>query len=80
MAMKSQLIQPQPFPREGRVRAKQIAGYLSIGLSTWWLYVRQRRVKQPTKFGRNVSVWDAAYVRQLAENGIPEAKTVEGSV
>lgn len=76
--MAKQPNQTTPFPRDGVVRARQIAGYLSIGVSTWWLYVRQRRVRPPTKYGRSVSVWDAAYIRQLAEQGIPEAKTGEG--
>lgn len=60
------------FPHDGKVRARQIANHLSIGISTWWLYVNQGRVKKPMKFGARVSVWDAQYIRHLAENGIPE--------
>lgn len=72
-------VQPvQPFPVEGKVRARQAASFLSIGLSTWWLYVRQRRVKKPTKYGRQVSAWDASYIRELAKDGIPEFKVGEG--
>lgn len=61
------------FPCDGKVRAKQIAEFLAIGVSTWWLYVKQGRVEQPQRYGKRVSVWDARYVRDLAENGIPDA-------
>ena len=60
------------FPSEGKVRAKRCAEYLSIGLSTWWLYVQQGRVKQPIRYGKRVSVWNAEYVRLLGEEGIPD--------
>ena len=62
-----------PFPHEGKVRAKQIALYLGIGISTLWLYVKQHRIKRPMRFGARVSVWDAEYIRELAANGIPDA-------
>lgn len=80
MAMKAESSQTQSFPAEGGVRARQIAQHLSIGVSTWWLYVRQRRVKPPVKYGRQVSVWDAGYIRALAKDGIPEFKAGEGDV
>ncbi len=61
-----------PFPVEGKVRAKQAASYLAIGVSTLWLYVKQGRIEKPMRYGARVSVWDAQYIRELAENGIPE--------
>lgn len=65
----------QPFAYEGKVRAKQSASFLGIGLSTFWLYVKQGRIIAPMKYGARVSVWDAQYIRSLAENGIPPAGT-----
>lgn len=62
----------QKFPKSGNVRAKQSAKYLSIGVSTWWLWVKQGRVRPPIKHGSRVSVWEAEYVRSLAKNGVPE--------
>ena len=62
----------QEFPLSGNVRAKQTAKFLSIGISTWWLWVKQGRVKPPTKYGNRVSVWDCSYIRELAKNGIPD--------
>lgn len=61
------------FPHEGNVRAKQIAEFLAIGVSTWWLYVKQGRVDQPQRYGKRVSVWNAGYIRNLADSGIPSA-------
>lgn len=62
----------QEFPISGNVRAKQCARFLSIGISTWWLWVKQGRVKEPIRHGARVSVWQAEYVRSLAENGVKE--------
>lgn len=64
-----------PLPDDGKVRAKQIAPFLGIALSTFWLYVRQKRIAQPMRYGARVSVWDAKYIRSLADNGIPPAGT-----
>jgi len=65
-----------PFPHEGKVRAKHAAPFLGIGLSTWWLYVKQGRIAKPMRYGARVSVWDASYIRELAQNGIPSVKEV----
>ena len=64
------------FPYEGKVRAKQAARHLAIGISTFWLYVKQGRINKPMRYGPRVSVWDAQYIRELAENGIPEKEVV----
>ena len=60
------------FPQSGNVRAKQSAQYLSIGVSTFWLWVQQGKIKPPTKHGARVSVWQAEYIRNLAINGVGE--------
>ncbi len=62
----------RPFPFEGKVRVKQAAPYLGVAVSTFWLYVKQGRIKPPMRYGARVSVWDAQYIRELAEHGIPE--------
>ncbi len=65
------------FPHEGKVRAKQAAPFLGIGISTFWLYVKEGRINPPMKYGERISVWDATYIRGLAEYGIPsKAKEV----
>ena len=68
----------QPFPHEGKVRPKQAAPFLGIGLSTFWKYIAEKRIKQPMRYGARVSVFDAQYIRSLAENGIPPAGTEGG--
>lgn len=70
-ALSYRAVLTETFPRAGKVRAPQIAAHLGIGQSTWWLYVKEGRVKPPIKFGARVSVWDAEYVRELADSGIP---------
>lgn len=64
-----------PFAYEGNVRAKPSAAFLGIGLSTYWLFVKQGRISPPKKLSARISVWDAQYIRSLAENGIPPAGT-----
>lgn len=61
------------FPLEGLVRAKQAASFLGIGLSTFWKYASKecQQIKPPRKMGSRISVWDAEYIRELKENGIP---------
>ena len=63
------------YPYEGKSRARQSANFLGVGLSTFWLYVKQGRIKRPMRYGPRVSVWDAQYIRSLADNGIPPAGT-----
>ena len=65
--------QPQyVFPQSGNIRPKDSAKYLSIGISTFYLYIKQGRIKPPTKHGARISVHSAEYIRELAENGIGE--------
>lgn len=71
--MKYNKLAADTMPISGNVRANQCAAYLAIGLSTFWLYVGQGRIRPPTKYGVRVSVWDAGYIRQLRDDGIPAA-------
>lgn len=66
-------IAAEAFPSTGNVRARQSAAYLGIGLSTFWKYVEQGRIKRPIKYGVRLSVWEAEYIRQLMREGIPKA-------
>lgn len=61
----------ESFPETGKVRAPQSAAYLGLGVSTFWAFVADGRIKPPVKFGARVSTWDAEYIRDLAANGIP---------
>lgn len=65
------------FPQEGNTRAKQNAAFLGIGVSTFWKYVKEQRIKKPIKFNDRISVWDAKYIRDLQQNGIPKASMQE---
>lgn len=71
--MHFQKVAAESFPQVGNVRANQCAAYLGIGLSTFWLFVAESRIKKPTKYGVRLSVWDAEYIHQLKAKGIPPA-------
>ena len=68
-----------PFPHEGNVRANQAAPYLGISVSTFRRYVREKRIKKPMRYGARAAVWNAQYIRLLAENSIPEPESEEVS-
>ncbi len=57
----------QDFPNTGFVRAKPIAKFLGIGLSTWWLWVREDRTPKPIKLGNRTTVWRADEIHKLAD-------------
>ncbi|MFZ1388147.1 MAG: hypothetical protein WBP46_14945 [Thiolinea sp.] len=61
----------QTFPTTGKVRVSQCAAFLGIGESTFWSLVKVGRIEQPMRFGKRLSVWDAAYIQRLAKQGIP---------
>lgn len=65
--------QHRKFPQSGNVRAKASAEYLGIGESTFWLKVKEGKIKKPIKLGPRISTWEAEYIRDLAKNGIGEA-------
>lgn len=56
------------FPTEGFARAKECARFHGIGLSTWWLWVKEGKAPPGTKLGSRTTVFDAAQVRQLAKD------------
>ena len=60
------------YPKFGNTRAKECSAFLSIGISTFYKYIAEGRIKKPIKHGQRVSVWCAEYIRELAKNGIPE--------
>ena len=60
------------FPRIGLVRIKQIlapAGPIPVSSSTWWEGVKKGRFPKPKKLGRGTTVWNAADIWELIENG-----------
>lgn len=63
----------QTFPSTGKVRVSQCAAFLGIGESTFWSLVKAGRIEQPMRFGKRLSVWDAAYIQRLAKQGIPHS-------
>ena len=68
-------IQNSSFPNEGLTRAKPAAKFLGIGVSTFWLYIKQGRIQKPLKFSERTSVFQCEYIRRLSVEGLPPAGT-----
>lgn len=69
------VVQKEPFPFEGLTRAKPAAKFLGIGISTFWLYIKQGRIQKPLKFSERTSVFQCEYIRRLSVEGLPPAGT-----
>jgi len=63
------------FPQDGNTRARAAAKFLSIGLSSFHLYVKQGRIKKPIKLSVRTSVWDCKYIRRLSKSILPPRGT-----
>jgi len=60
------------FPKHGYVRISSIlapAGPIPVAKSTWWAGVKKRRFPAPVKLGPGITVWRAADIWDLIENG-----------
>jgi len=55
--------------KKHKYRAKEVAEYLSIGLSTVWLYAKQEKLT-PIKISPRVTVFDIAEIEALANGEI----------
>jgi len=49
-------------------RAKEIAQVLSIGKSTWWLWVKTGKAPQGIKLGKRITVWPAEAIQSFTES------------
>lgn len=55
------------LPKTGFLRANQIHQLLGIGLSTWWLWVKEGRAPKGLKLGSRTTVWRAEDIRALLD-------------
>jgi predicted DNA-binding transcriptional regulator AlpA len=55
------------MPETGLVRAKQIHRFFGIGLSTWWLWVKEGRAPKGVRLGSRTTAWRAEYIRSLLD-------------
>ncbi|HAK3334000.1 TPA: AlpA family phage regulatory protein [Salmonella enterica] len=56
--------QQLPFPHSGNARARQVAEYLGVHISTIWRYARRPDFPQPQTLTDGVTVFDAAKIRE----------------
>lgn len=60
------------FPHEGFVRIGDIIrpkGPIPVARSTWWAGVKNGRFPPPVKLSLGITVWRAADIWRLIENG-----------
>jgi len=57
----------EALPETGLLRAKQIHRIFGIGLSTWWLWVKEGRAPKGIHLGSRTTVWRAEDIRALLE-------------
>lgn len=62
--MKSQTF---TFPASGNARARHVAHYLGVHISTVWRYAKRPDFPKPHQLTDGVTVFDAAAVRQWNE-------------
>ncbi len=55
------------LPHTGFLRARQIHPFLGIGLSTWWLWVKEGRAPKGHLIGSRTRVWRAEDIRALLD-------------
>ncbi|TDG16057.1 AlpA family phage regulatory protein [Seongchinamella unica] len=66
------IVSPE-IPLTGFVRAKQIHQFFGIGLSTWWLWVKEGKAPPGIRLGSRTTVWRAEDVRALLDELSREA-------
>lgn len=54
----------------GFLRVKQVVKLLSIGKSTWWLWVKQQKAPAGLKLGDRVTVWRAVDIQAFIDKSI----------
>lgn len=57
---------PPAFAEDALLTAREGAAFLRIGLSTYWLWVRQGRVPAPVRLSEKSPRWRLADLRQMA--------------
>ena len=55
------------LPKTGFLRARQIHRLFGIGLSTWWLWVKEGRAPPGIRLGKRTTVWRAEDIRALLD-------------
>jgi predicted DNA-binding transcriptional regulator AlpA len=53
---------------EPKYRAKEAAKLLGIGLSTFWLYVKNGRIAQGVKVSNRITVWPQSVLNNFWES------------
>ena len=63
------------LPQTGLLRIKQVLRFVPVSRSNWWAGVKSGRYPKPMKLSERVTVWRAADIRQLVEEGSHDSTT-----
>lgn len=65
---------------ERLLRAKEVAGYLGIAVSTLWLWNKQDKIPKPFKLTPSTTVWRHSeiqeYIEKMMEENLPKNEPV----
>ncbi|MCA0892849.1 helix-turn-helix transcriptional regulator [Microbulbifer agarilyticus] len=70
--MKNKL--PHPIDPSAMYRARDCARFYSIGLSTWWSWIKSGKARRGIKIGPQTTVWEGAYLLELKQKLIREGQ------
>ncbi|OPY81950.1 MAG: Prophage CP4-57 regulatory protein (AlpA) [Smithella sp. PtaU1.Bin162] len=59
----------EELPKTGLLRIKQVLRFVPVSRSSWWAGVKSGRYPKPLKLSERVTVWRAADIHQLVEEG-----------
>ena len=71
MSKDSKIQELKNLPETGLLRIKQVLKFIPVSRSNWWAGVKVGRFPQPIKLSERVTVWRAADIRALVEEGKP---------
>lgn len=71
---KNSIREDHELHQQGLLRIKQVLRYVPVSRSNWWAGVRIGRYPKPLKLSERVTVWRAADIRQLVEQGSHDPK------
>lgn len=73
MSKDSKILEIEELPISGLLRIKQVLRFVPVSRSNWWAGVKSGRYPKPMKLSERVTVWRAADIRQLVEEGSHDA-------
>lgn len=64
------MLSNRPINDEALLRLPEVLRLLPVGKSTWWAGIKSGRYPKPVKLGPGITVWRAADIRTLMNDGV----------